>query len=42
MTIAHLCGTLPAEVRAQLRQDRSYAPGWMHCIIDAIAEEIHD
>lgn len=40
--VAHLRGTLTAEAKAQLRQDRSYAPGWMHSIIDAIAEENHD
>ena len=40
--IAHLREALSADDRAQLKRDRIYAPGWMHRIIDAIAEEIHD
>lgn len=39
--VAHLRRTLSARDRAQLKQDRIYAPGWMHRIIDAIAEDIH-
>jgi hypothetical protein len=27
--------------KAQLKRDRIYAPGWMHRIIDAIAEDSH-
>lgn len=40
--IAHLRATLSAEERAQLKHDRIYAPGWMHRILDTIAEETHD
>jgi hypothetical protein len=40
--LAHLRETLSADDRAQLKHDRIYAPGWMHRILDAIAEESHD
>jgi hypothetical protein len=36
--VAHLQHTLSASDKAQLKRDRIYAPGWMHRIIDAIAE----
>jgi hypothetical protein len=36
--VAHLQHTLRASDKAQLKRDRIYAPGWMHRIIDAIAE----
>lgn len=39
--LAHLRETLSAADRAQLKHDRIYAPGWMHHILDAIAEDIH-
>lgn len=39
--IAHLRKTLSASDRAQLRRDRIYAPGWMHRILDSIAEDCH-
>ena len=39
--VAHLRRTLSARDRAQLKQDRIYAPGWMNRIIDAIAEDTH-
>lgn len=39
--IAQLRRTLNAGDRARLRRDRIYAPGWMHSIIDAIAEDAH-
>lgn len=39
--VAHLRKTLSARDRAQLKQDRIYAPGWMNRIIDAIAEDSH-
>ena len=39
--IAHLRQTMPASDKAQLKRDRIYAPGWMHRIIDAIAEDSH-
>ena len=38
--IAQLRRTLSPDDRAQLKQDRIYAPGWMHRILDAIAEDI--
>ena len=37
--IAHLRHALVASEKAQLNQDRMYAPGWMHRLIDAIAED---
>jgi len=37
--IMHLRQTLSASGKAQLKRDRIYAPGWMHRIIDAIAED---
>lgn len=37
--IAHLRQTISAGDRARLKQDRIYAPGWMHRILDAIAED---
>ena len=37
--IKHLRALLSADDKAQLRADRVYAPGWMHAIIDAIAED---
>jgi hypothetical protein len=37
----HLRQILPADDKAQLKRDRIYAPGWMHRIIDAIAEDSH-
>jgi hypothetical protein len=37
--IKHLRQTLSASDKARLKQDRIYAPGWMHRIIDAIAED---
>ena len=40
--IAHLRTVLEAEDKAQLKRDRIYAPGWMHRVIEAIAEGIHD
>jgi predicted transcriptional regulator of viral defense system len=40
--IAHLREALSAADRAQLKRDRIYAPGWMHRILDAIAEQTHD
>ena len=39
--IAHLRQTMPASDKARLKRDRIYAPGWMHRIIDAIAEDSH-
>lgn len=36
--IEHLQHTLSASDKALLKRDRIYAPGWMHRIIDAIAE----
>lgn len=42
LTIAQLRQTLPKNDKAQLKRDRIYAPGWMHRIIDAIAEDSHD
>ena len=39
--IAHLKQTLPTSDKACLKRDRIYAPGWMHRIIDAIAEGSH-
>jgi hypothetical protein len=39
--IEHLRQALPADDKAQLKRDRIYAPGWMHWIIDAIAEDSH-
>ncbi len=39
--VAHLRRTLSARERAQLKQDRIYALGWMNRIIDAIAEDAH-
>jgi hypothetical protein len=39
--IEHLRQALPADDKAQLKPDRIYAPGWMHWIIDAIAEDFH-
>jgi hypothetical protein len=39
--IVHLRQTLSANDRAQLKRDRIYAPGWMHRILDAIAEDSH-
>lgn len=39
--IAHLRRTMPTSDKAQLKRDRIYAPGWMHRIIDAIAEDSH-
>ncbi|MFA4947593.1 MAG: DUF6088 family protein [Candidatus Krumholzibacteriia bacterium] len=39
--IAHLRQTMPMSDKAQLKRDRIYAPGWMHRIIDAIAEDSH-
>ncbi|NQU74697.1 MAG: type IV toxin-antitoxin system AbiEi family antitoxin domain-containing protein [Planctomycetes bacterium] len=35
--ITHLQQTLSDADKAQLRQDRNYAPGWVHPVIDAIA-----
>jgi hypothetical protein len=37
--IMHLRQTLSPSEKAQLKRDRIYAPGWMHRIIDAIAED---
>jgi hypothetical protein len=37
--IAHLRHTLASSDKAQLKRDRIYAPGWMHRIIDVIAED---
>lgn len=37
--IEHLRQTIPASDRVRLKRDRIYAPGWMHRIIDAIAED---
>jgi hypothetical protein len=37
--IMHLRQTLNASDKAQLKRDRIYAPGWMHRIIGAIAED---
>lgn len=39
--IEHLRQILHADDEAQLKRDRIYAPGWMHWIIDAIAEDSH-
>jgi hypothetical protein len=39
--IKHLRQILPTDDKAQLKRDRIYAPGWMHRIIDAIAEGSH-
>jgi len=39
--IAHLRRALSARDRSQLKRDRVYAPGWMHRILDAIAEDHH-
>lgn len=39
--VKHLRRTLSARDRAQLKRDRVYAPGWMHRIIAAIAEDAH-
>ena len=39
--IAHLREALSAADRAQLQRDRICAPGWMHRILDAIAEGAH-
>jgi hypothetical protein len=39
--IAHLRRILSANDRSQLKQDRIYAPGWMHHIIDSISEDPH-
>lgn len=39
--VAHLRQTLSAREKAQLKRHRVYAPGWMHCIIDAIADDAH-
>ena len=41
LTVAQLRQTLPKSDKAQLKRDRIYAPGWMHWIIDAIAEDSH-
>ncbi len=37
--IAYLRKVLPKNDKVQLKRDRIYAPGWMHRIIDAIAED---
>ena len=37
--IAHLRKMLPSSDKAQLKRDRIYAPGWMHRILNAIAED---
>jgi len=37
--VAHLRQTLPASDRAQLKRDRVHAPGWMHRLLDAIADQ---
>jgi hypothetical protein len=37
--VAHLRHTLAPSDKTRLKQDRIYAPGWMHRIIDAIAED---
>lgn len=39
--VAHLRRTLLQKDRNQLRRDRTYAPGWMHRIIDAVSEAPH-
>ena len=39
--IAHLRRILSANDRSQLKQDRIYAPGWMHHLIDSISEDPH-
>ena len=39
---AHLRELLSADDKAQLRADRIYAPGWMHSLLDAIAEGADD
>ncbi len=39
--IAHLRKSMSDGDKAQLKRDRIYAPGWMHRIIDAIAEDSH-
>ncbi len=39
--VAHLRRTLPRKSREQLGRDRMYAPGWMHRIIDDVAEVHH-
>ena len=39
--IAHLRQTMTLSDKAQLKRDRIYAPGWMHRIIDAIAQDSH-
>jgi hypothetical protein len=39
--IEHLRQILHADDKTQLKRDRIYAPGWMHWIIDAIAEDSH-
>ena len=40
--IQHLKTALSASDKAQLRRDRVYAPGWMHSIIDTIANASDD
>jgi hypothetical protein len=36
--VRHLAELLQEDDKAQLLEDRAYAPGWMHPIINAIAE----